>query len=56
MEERSTGHAAPTPIPIVIGSAAAKLILPVTDNACKIPTEADAHRFATNKGDAEEGG
>ena len=37
-----TGHAAPTPIPITIGSATAKLIPPVTDSACKIPTDADA--------------
>jgi len=42
IEERSTGQAAPTPIPIVIGSAAAKLMLPVMDNACRIPTDAEA--------------
>ena len=42
IEERRTGHAAPTPIPIVIGSAAAKVIDPVMDSAWRIPTEAEA--------------
>ena len=42
MEDKSTGHAAPTPIPIVIGNAAEKVINPFMESACKIPTEADA--------------
>ena len=42
MEDRSTGQAAPTPIPIVTGRAVAKLTAPVTDNACRMPTDADA--------------
>ena len=42
MEESRTGQAAPTPIPMVIGRAAAKVIEPVIDSACRIPTEADA--------------
>ena len=42
MEDSSTGQAAPTPIPSVIGNADANVIAPVTDNACKIPMEADA--------------
>ncbi len=50
IEESSTGQEAPTPIPIVIGSAVAKLIVPVTESACKIPTEADALcKTAVNK-------
>ena len=40
--ESKTGQAAPTPIPSVIGKAAAKLIEPVIESACKIPTDADA--------------
>ena len=42
MDDSSTGQAAPTPIPIVIGSAAANVMPPVTDNACIMPTDADA--------------
>ncbi len=42
MDDSSTGQAAPTPIPSVIGKADANVIAPVTESACRIPIEADA--------------
>lgn len=41
MAETSTGTAAPMPMPMIIGKAVAKEIVPVTESACKIPTEAE---------------
>ena len=40
--DNNTGVAAPIPIPIIIGTAVPKLIAPVTERACNIPTEAEA--------------
>ena len=42
IEDSRTGHAAPTPMPSVIGNADANVIAPVTESACRIPIEADA--------------
>ena len=41
MAETSTGTAAPMPMPMIIGKAVANEIVPVTESACKIPTEAE---------------
>ena len=40
--DRSTGTEAPMAIPIIIGSAISKVITPVEERACRIPTEAEA--------------
>ena len=48
--EINTGHAAPIPIPKLIGKAAANVNEPVIDNACKIPIAALALcKTAVNK-------
>ena len=41
MAETSTGTAAPMPMPMIIGNAVANETVPVTESACKIPTEAE---------------
>ena len=41
MAESSTGTAAPMPMPMIMGKAVAKVMVPVTERACRIPTEAE---------------
>lgn len=41
MADRNTGTAAPMPMPMITGNAVAKVMVPVTDRAWRIPTEAE---------------